>query len=137
MYLLITLFCGLFSFVYELFSHGVYSPYMVCLFVIPLLLGVLPHLVPGFARANSPTAQWQRLTQSIAVATLTIGSALQGIVEIYGTTSDYIVYYAYAGFGLLILSAGLWLHDARQGKHTPHTPAEKHANRPQALRLQP
>lgn len=109
-YIAVTVFCGLFSFIYELFSHGVYSNFMVYLFVIPLLLGVVPELVvllnPNLAARGG---SWQPILQAFAVATLIVGSALQGIVEIYGTTNRYIVYYFIVGIGLAIAHLALWV----------------------------
>lgn len=43
-YLFISLFCILFGAVYELFSHEVYSYFMLYAFVIPLGGGALPFL---------------------------------------------------------------------------------------------
>ena len=107
-YLVITLFCGIFSAVYEHFSHGVYSNFMVYLFAIPLFLGVIPELlvrvVPIF-RIDSP---WVRLLQNFAIAIFAVGSAFQGVVEIYGTTSRYTMYYFVIGIGLLASSVAVW-----------------------------
>ena len=100
----ITVFCGMFSAVYEHFSHGVYSNYMVYLFAIPLVLGVVPELISRIIPAFRATSPWAKLLQNLAIATLTVGSALQGVVEIYGTTSPYILYYFVAGIGLLLAS---------------------------------
>jgi hypothetical protein len=36
----VSLFCVLFALIYNIFSHGVHSPYMTYLFAIPLVLGV-------------------------------------------------------------------------------------------------
>lgn len=107
-YVAITLFCGLFSFVYEHFSHDVYSSYMVYLFAFPLVLGVLPQglalLFPKLGRGGP----WQPVIHGFAVATLTVGSLLQGIVEIYGTSTRYITYYFAAGAVLLLMSTVMW-----------------------------
>lgn len=105
----ITVFCAVFSAVYESFSHGVYSNFMVYLCAIPLVFGVLPELL-GLTMPKPQAANaWAKLLQNFAIATLTVGSALQGVVEIYGTTNQYIVYYFAIGVGLLIISASLWL----------------------------
>lgn len=41
-YICVTLFCLVFYLIYNIFSHGVHSPYMTYLFAWPLVLGVLP-----------------------------------------------------------------------------------------------
>ncbi len=108
-YLGVTVFCGLFSFVYEHFSHQVYSNYMVYLFAIPLVLGVLPQLAAVQWPKLDTGGSWQKIIQSFAVATLSVGSALQGVVEIYGTTSSYILYFFIVGFCQLVLSVVMWV----------------------------
>ena len=44
-YLLSTVICALFGAVYELFSHEVYSYYMIYAFAFPLLLGAAPFFI--------------------------------------------------------------------------------------------
>ncbi|MDN5835678.1 MAG: hypothetical protein L0H36_03515, partial [bacterium] len=75
-YIAITLFCGVFSFVYELFSHGIYSMFMVYLFTIPLALGVIPELICKYVPKFRADSAWARLMQNFAVATLATGSTL-------------------------------------------------------------
>lgn len=108
-YLAVTILCGIFSVVYEAFSHQVYSPFMVYLFAIPLVLGVLPEVLAWVWPPFNVHSAWLRLVQDFAVATLTIGSALQGIVEIYGTTTSYTALYLIVGCGLLLASGVMWL----------------------------
>lgn len=107
-YLSVALFCGIFSYVYERFSHGVYSDFMVYLFLFPLLGGALPHLAILFFRARAPRRLSENLYNS-GVATLTVGSCLRGIFEIYGTSSPYVAAYWWAGAALLMLGAGAYL----------------------------
>lgn len=52
-YLGITLFCFIFSTIYEYFSHSVYSEYMTLLFLFPFLGGVIPNLILMFFRYPS------------------------------------------------------------------------------------
>ncbi|MEE0026414.1 MAG: hypothetical protein U0J70_02405, partial [Atopobiaceae bacterium] len=44
-FVVVSLACALLGAVYELFSHEVYSYYMIYAFVLPLALGALPNLV--------------------------------------------------------------------------------------------
>lgn len=107
-YLSTTLFCGLFSAVYEHFSHGVYSNYMIYLFMFPLIGGVLPYAVLGlFLRTRCPLPVPARIYNS-GVATLTVGSCMKGVLEIYGTTSDYMVAYWAAGVFLVVLGLAVF-----------------------------
>lgn len=106
-YSAVTIFCGIFSAVYEHFSHDVYSAFMVYLFAIPLLLGVVPELVSLFSKSTK-SSPWSRLFRHFAVATLTVGSTLQGVLEIYGTTSGFIYLYAVIGGAFLAISLLKW-----------------------------
>ncbi len=108
-YSIVTIACAAGSAVYEYFSHGVYSNFMVYVCVIPLVLGVVPELLALIFRGLGAASAWAKLLQNFAIATLTVGSALQGVVEIYGTTNQYIVYFFVAGAGLLVASILLWL----------------------------
>lgn len=101
-YLGITLFCFIFSTIYEYFSHGVYSEYMTLLFLFPFLGGVIPNLILMFFRYPSGTAVslW-----NCGIATLGLGSCLRGIFDIYGTTQSLVTVYWYVGGALL--AAGL------------------------------
>ncbi len=76
----ITVFCALFSFIYELFSFGVYSLSMISLFVWPLLLGVVPCAV--FKRTTGRF--WND-----GVLLMISANMLKGIYEIYGTSSSF------------------------------------------------
>lgn len=119
-YVFVTCFCLVFSTIYEHFGHGVVSDAMVYLFAYPLVLGVLVFgtiaLIcrQGVNRQgmssqgmNSRPVQKRgpgRLACDLyhcGVATLTVGSCMLGVLEIYGTTSRYIVVYRYVGVALL------------------------------------
>lgn len=107
-YLGVSVFCGLFSLIYEHFSHGVYSGYMVFLFLFPLLGGVLPFvLLPLIHGARYPAPAARTAWQS-GVVTLTVGSGLHGIFDIYGTTAPLVTVYWAAGAALSV--AGLLLY---------------------------
>lgn len=90
--------------VYELFSHGVYSYYMIYAFMIPLALGALTHLADsrGYFTKGGRTAEMILLA---AVATLSIGSVMKGVLEIYGTTNTLLSAYPVAG--VILLAAAL------------------------------
>ena len=98
-----TVFLALFGAVYELFSHEVYSYFMIYAFAVPLMLGVMPYAlllisrkVPGRAALNL----WNS-----GIAALSVGCVFRGVLEIYGTTNSLSVIYSVSG--LLLLTAGL------------------------------
>lgn len=103
-YLCASLFTAFFSFVYEQFSHDVWSVPMIYAFVIPLAGGALPFAIIARQGSRAPSVPactcWH-----LGLATFTIGSIFAGVLEIYGTTNRLIAVYPIAG-GLLC-AAGL------------------------------
>ena len=97
----LTVFAAVFSFVYELMSHHVYSPFMVGLCLIPLGGGFLSVLVHRIRRIPLPDVRTQTL-HCWSILTFTIGSMLTGVFDIYGTTSAFTKYYWILGMILLI-----------------------------------
>jgi len=105
-YMLITSLCGIFSAVYEHFSHGVYSSYMVYLFLFPLVAGVLPYLLIHLLELPFPNRAALNLYNS-GISSLILGSALSGVFEIYGTQCSLCVVYwiigiAFTATGILL-----------------------------------
>ena len=104
-YLAASVFCALFGAIYELFSHGVFSYWMIYAFFFPLLLGAIPSFLlqrrgaafPGRAAADCIDG---------GVAWLTVGSIVQGVLEIYGTTNPLVKAFWLIGAGLLLIG---WL----------------------------
>ena len=96
--------CAVFGAVYELFSHKVYSHFMICAFVFPLLLGVIPFSL--LQKRGKPFPGRAADLVHAGVAALSVGSILQGALEIYGTDNPLIIAYWVAGG---ILSAIGWL----------------------------
>ena len=101
--ILFTLFLALFGAVYELFSHQVYSCFMLYAFAVPLTMGVLPYALL-LLKEKYPSNLFLHLWNT-AIAALGVGSVFEGVLEIYGTTNSLVIVYPVAG-GLLAL-AGL------------------------------
>lgn len=108
-YLAISLFCLVFGVIYEHFSHGVYSNAMVYAFAYPLCLGTFPFftvctfggkLKDRILLSGASAHLW-----AYGVATLTVGSILSGVLEIYGTDSALLIVYPIAGAVLLLAAA--------------------------------
>ena len=118
-YLAVSAFCGFFAAVYEHFSHGVVSGFMVYLFAWPLL-GALPCLLLRTFPQRAARNFW-----GAGVATLTVGSCLTGVFEIYGSTAPLVCVYWYAGAALLAAGAAAYLSQRR-----PAAPAESACVRP-------
>lgn len=96
----ITILTVIFALIYEMFSHEVFSWYMMGAFLFPLVLGVIPFFAIGKMHTIFPSLFSIDLYHS-GIATLTFGSIIEGILEIYGTTNRLIIVYWIAGFALV------------------------------------
>ena len=102
-YLLFSLFFVLFGAVYEIYSHEVYSYYMLYAFAFPLIGGTLVFNILSFLKLQKyPNAISRNLYHS-GIATLTVGSVVQGVLEIYGTTNALSDYYWSVGIVLIVI----------------------------------
>lgn len=119
-YICVTLFCLVFYLIYNIFSHGVHSPYMTYLFAWPLVLGVLPSGVMwGVYRCGNQKSKDDGRKGSAevsetgveiwraGVAAVTVSSCLRGIFEIAGTASVYQEWLMAAGAVMLVVGAAL------------------------------
>ena len=103
-YALVTSFAALFGAVYERFSFGVWSAFMVFAFAVPLVLGVLPWAVNAARPLPVLPPRPARQLWNAGVAVLTVGCLFRGVLDIYGTASALGTVYWIAGPVLLALS---------------------------------
>ena len=101
-YLFLSLFVFVFAQIYEYFSHGVYSSYMLYAFLIPFLGLTVPsfllHSLNKALPANS------RFLWKCGIATFTVGSIYKGVLEIYGTNGYFEFPYLFVGAALCVLA---------------------------------
>jgi len=100
--MLISVFLIILGAVYEMFSHEVYSFYMIYAFMIPLAGGAFPYLIRGI-RGRRPLRHGAQSLYHAGIATLTTGCVLKGALDIYGTTNRLLYIYLLTG-SLLILT---------------------------------
>ena len=102
------IFVALFGAIYEMFSHEVYSYYMIYAFGIPLVLGVLCQVLTpvvfGKFQGSIEAILW-----NLSIVTFTVGSLLKGIVDIYGSSNHKLIIYPVAGCILALLSVIIFL----------------------------
>ena len=103
-FVIFTAFMALFGAIYEIFSHGVYSYFMIYAFAFSLVLGVIPHLFIALYGKVFPKPISKNCWNH-GVITLTVGSAFYGVLDIFGTTNFTVLVYLSVG-GVLII-AGL------------------------------
>ena len=120
-YLFVSIFCAVFGAVYEIFSHGVYSTFMIFAFVFPLVGGALPFFLLYLAERSRAKTERRRPYSGLypaiparsfyhcGIITLTLGSIMNGILDIYGTTNRLLVVYWFLGAALLLAAVSTHL----------------------------
>ena len=103
-HLLCAIFCLFFGAIYEAFSFGVYSIYMIYAFCIPLLLGAIPLFSLALWGKKFP-GRFALNAWNSGIAALTVGCIVKGVLDIYGTTNRLIIVYPIAA--AILLLAGL------------------------------
>lgn len=101
-YLYISIFCALFGAIYESYSFGVYSYFMIYAFAIPLLLGTLPYLLAGLKQTARLPQESAGKLWGAGIAAWTVGSIFKGVLDIYGTSSPLTGIYWLSGMILLL-----------------------------------
>ena len=94
-YIIVSVICLIFSFIYEHYSHGVVSIFMLYAFSIPLSAGIIRLIFNKWLNNTIFRASW---------ITLLVYSYMRGVIEIYGTTNIYLPIFLYVGIGMLLLS---------------------------------
>lgn len=110
-YLGISIFVFIFGQIYEYFSHGVYSSYMMFAFLIPFIGLFIPSLLSNLILKRKITDN-VTLPWKCGIATLTVGSIYKGVLEIYGTSGTFEQVYLIIG-SLLCIIATIVLVTAR------------------------
>ncbi|MBO7369357.1 MAG: hypothetical protein J6U25_03635 [Clostridia bacterium] len=100
-FVIFTAFMALFGAIYEIFSHGVYSYFMIYAFAFSLVLGVIPHLFIALYGKVFPKPISKNCWNH-GVITLTVGSAFYGVLDIFGTTNFTVLVYLSIGSVLII-----------------------------------
>ena len=94
-YIIVSIICLIVSLVYEHFSHGVISIFMLYAFVIPLVAGITKLILNMLINNTIYRASW---------ITLLVYSYMRGVIEIFGTTNRLLPIFSYVGVSLLFLS---------------------------------
>ena len=101
---IVSIVCALIAAIYESFSHGVYSYYMLYAFGFSLAGEVLPSLVLLCMKNPKVPGTYARYFWHSAVAVFSVGSFFRGVLDIYGTTSRLLKPYPAAGVILTVLA---------------------------------
>lgn len=106
-YVLLTLFCILFNFIYSIFGHGVSSAFMTYMFLIPLILGFIPYLLLGLTKKHPKRLEYN--LYNCGIITLLVGSLINGILEIAGTNTIFQNVYYIIGICLIVISTIIFI----------------------------
>lgn len=90
-YICITIFCGIFGFVYTQFGHGITSLYMTYVFAPPLAAGVFVYQIFAMLKTDMLKYRLSVNMYNSFIATATIAFTIKGIFEIANTRSDYMI----------------------------------------------
>ena len=102
------MFLAIFGAVYEHFSFGVWSPFMVYAFMIPLALGAVPYLYLAVWKPI-PADRFAFRIWNSGIAALSVGCVFKGVLDIYGTTNRLLSVYPITGAVLLVTAAAAFL----------------------------
>ena len=96
-----SVFVLIFGIIYELFSHGVISYYMIFAFLIPLINFLINIIfISGKIKIN----KLSKNLFSMSIYSFTFLSIIKGVLDIYGTTNNLIFIYLIFGLILLVTS---------------------------------
>lgn len=126
-FLAASVFCIAFNKIYAVFGHGVSSDSMTFMFLYPLLCGALPYLMISLMVRQTGDVQAYRFSYNSCnsgIVLLTAGSLLNGIFEIAGTSSPYLIIFTVFGWamfavGMLTFLINLYRHK-RANKYQSH-----------------
>jgi hypothetical protein len=111
-YLSISILCALLGAIYELFSHEIYSYYMIYAFAFPLVGGAYPFLIIALTNIHFPKRVTLNMYNS-GIATLTFGSIFEGILYIYGTTNRLSQIYWIVGIAFVVVAIIKYIFEKR------------------------
>lgn len=99
----------LFNFVYSFFGHGVTSDAMTYMFAYPLICGALPFAVFTLIPFNVTRSRFSYNVYNSGIATVTLGSCVQGVLEIAGGDSELLVCFYIVGIFFTCLGIVSWI----------------------------
>lgn len=97
-FLIYSIFLLVFGIIYEIFSHSVYSVYMMFAFLIPLIFGYFASFL-----IKEGTNSLCNTIYNMGIITLSVGSIFNGVLQIYGSTNSLIYVYLYVGIPLTLI----------------------------------
>ncbi len=103
-YMAVAMLCIIIDNIYALFGHGIRSDAMSLMFLFPLLGGALPFFLLWFGKADFEPIKARRFFYNVfnsGIAALTVSSMLQGVFDIAGTASVYLIVFNVCGWAMV------------------------------------
>ncbi len=113
-YIGMALFFALLGGIYEMFSHQVYSAFMLLAFLVPVVLGVIPSLMAAKKGEGFPAHIVQLYAGGVIM--LTMGSVMKGVLDIYGTTNRKVLLFPIIAGAMLLVAVILGLAYRAKGR---------------------
>lgn len=110
-YFITTIICIIINFIYGKFGHGVSSNYMTYMFLYPLILGVI---------LTCMNIKQNKIIEDLnicGIATLTLGSFINGIFAIAGTASDFQPIFYWVGWAFIVIEIIYLMKNVLVEKH--------------------
>lgn len=107
-YASVSAFAFIFNKIYALFSHGVSSDAMSEMWIWLLILGTLFYILLEtlfYSGSEKSVSKAGSNVYNSGTAVVIVGMLIQGIVDIAGTGSDFIIIYRIAGISLMVTGA--------------------------------
>ncbi len=98
-YLIISIVILIFSIIYEYYSHGVYSVFMITASLVPFLLGTVVFLYIKNKEVNRVSLN----AYHSLIATITMYFICHGFLDIYGTTNKLLNLYLLFSILLILI----------------------------------
>lgn len=102
-YAVISLLCVIFAGIYEMFSFGEYSAYMLNMYLVPLLGGTVLYLLIYKLKGEEVLSRFAFNVWNTGIAVMTSWCMVKGIVEISGRSFEYDMLYCTFGGIMLII----------------------------------
>ena len=107
------LFAYIFDRVYALFSHGVSSGDMSSMWIFLLCFGTVFYMILAliYIETERKPNNFSCNVYNSGTVVYTVGMLIQGILEIAGTSSGFILYYRIAGISFIVIGFTLIVQD--------------------------
>ena len=110
-YLGISIFCIIFTLIYEHYSYGEHSIYMRSMFLFPLIAGTLLSLLAHYKGLETTLKRRSYNLWNSGIAIFSNGCLIRGIINISGRFTEYDTIYWFLGICFLLAAIVFYFID--------------------------